>query len=100
MESLANIIREAMSGYATEGETGYSYLTESSDNLVFTVVYVSEYKGQTDVDTGLLVRLVNDRVLILRDQNDKPLVDALIQAGVAREQIVLAYAGEQAEETV
>jgi hypothetical protein len=51
------------------------------------------------IDTGLLVRIVNGQVIILRDQNNKPLVEALMQAGVPREQIVLAYAGEKIEET-
>jgi len=99
MENLKQMVREAMATYAVEGENGYSYLTQSIDEDVFTVVYVSEQHGRTEVDTGLLVRIVNKRVIILRDQNNKPLVDALMQAGVPRDQIVLAYAGEQAEET-
>ncbi|MDX2140626.1 MAG: element excision factor XisI family protein [Chloroflexota bacterium] len=36
----------------------------------------------------------HDSVVIERDMNDKPLVDALVQAGVPREKIILAYAGE------
>jgi hypothetical protein len=99
MENLANIVRKAMSTYATEGENGYSYLTQTLDGDVFTVVYVSQQRGKTEIDTGLLVRIVNGRIIVLRDQNNKPLVDALLQAGVPREQIVLAYAGESVEET-
>jgi hypothetical protein len=99
MENLTQTVREAMSSYATEGENGYSYLTQSIDEDVFAVVYVSEQRGKTEIDTGLMVRIVNDRVIIMRDQNNKPLVDMLLQAGVPREQIVLAYAGEKVEET-
>jgi hypothetical protein len=33
-------------------------------------------------------------VIIEVDRNDKPLVDVLLQTGVNRENIVLAYAGE------
>jgi hypothetical protein len=100
MENLANIVREAMSTYATEGENGYSYLTQTIDGDVFTVVYVSQQLGKMVIDTGLLVRIVNGQVIILRDQNNKPLVEALMQAGVPRERIMLAYAGEKVEETV
>jgi vancomycin permeability regulator SanA len=46
------------------------------------------------VDTGLIVRTIGDIIVIDRDNNSKPLFDALLQAGVPREQIVLAYAGE------
>lgn len=49
------------------------------------------------VDTGLIVRVVSDPIIIERDVNDKPLVDALLQAHVPRRQIVLAYAGEPVE---
>ncbi len=30
----------------------------------------------------LIVRIINDLVIVERDQNDKPLVDALVQAGI------------------
>ena len=39
-------------------------------------------------------------IVIERDVNDKPLVDALLQAGIPRKQIVLAYAGEPVNEPV
>ena len=48
----------------------------------------------------LIVRLLEDRIIIERDVNDKPLVDALLLANVPREQIVLAYAGEPLNEPV
>jgi hypothetical protein len=37
-----------------------------------------------------------DRIIIDEDTTDRPLVDALISAGVPREKIVLLYAGEEA----
>ena len=47
---------------------------------------------------SLLVRILPGVVVIERDQNDKPLVDALVQAGIPREKIILAYAGEPVPE--
>jgi hypothetical protein len=41
-----------------------------------------------------IVRVDEDRVIIEEDLTDRPLVDALVAAGVPREKIVLAYAGE------
>jgi hypothetical protein len=47
----------------------------------------------------LIVRLEGDTIIIERDINDKALVGALVQAGIPREQIVLAYAGETLKES-
>ncbi len=64
---------------------------------MFTIVSVGEVRDRRIVDMGLVVRLINDKIVIERDVNDKPLVDALVQAGIPRQQIILAYAGEPLE---
>jgi hypothetical protein len=87
-----------MEGYAGKGLNGYTYLTKSPDGQVFTVVGIAEVRGERIVHTGLVVRLADNRVIIEHDANDKQLVDALMQAGISRSQIVLAYAGESVEE--
>ncbi len=97
MDRLADTLREVLVGYTGEALNGYSYLTESSDGTVFSVVSVGELPDKRIVDAGLIVRLVDERIIIERDVNDKLLVDALLQADVLRQQIVLAYAGEPVE---
>ncbi len=98
MDTLTETLRQVMIGYSGEALNGYSYLTSSADQQVFTVVSVGQVLGQRIVDTGLVVRIRNKRIIVEYDVNDKPLVDALVSAGVPRNQIVLAYAGEIAEE--
>ncbi len=98
MDTLTETLRQVMMGYAGEALNGYSYLTSSADQQVFTIVSVGQVRGQRIVDTGLVVRIKNKRIIIEYDVNDKPLVDALVSAGIPRNQIVLAYAGEIAEE--
>jgi hypothetical protein len=44
--------------------------------------------------TSLVARVVQGRIVIEHDSNDRPVLDALLAAGVPREQIILAYAGE------
>ena len=88
-----------MQGYAGKGLNGYSYLTSSDDQQIFTVVDIATVRGKRFADTGLIVRFLHDKIIIERDVNDKILADALMQAGVPPEQIVLAYAGETVEET-
>ncbi len=98
MDAMTNTLRKVIDGYAGKALNGHSYLTISPDEQVFTVVAVGKIEGERFVNVGLVVHLIADRIVIERDVNDKPLVDALIQAGIPRSQIVLAYAGEPVEE--
>ncbi len=42
----------------------------------------------------VLARVVGDYVIVEEDLTDRPLVDRLVAAGIPREKIILAYAGE------
>jgi hypothetical protein len=52
------------------------------------------------VATSLIVRIVNKQIIIEHNDNNKPLVDALTQAGIARSQTILAYLGETIAEAL
>ena len=94
METLHHTLKAVMIGYTGLGLNAESLLTTSDDGRLLTVVSIGQVRGETLVDTGLIVRTIGDIIVIERDNNSKPLVDALLQAGVPRAQIVLAYAGE------
>ena len=100
MDRLIDTLRKVLEGYTGEALNGYSYLTESKDGNAFTIVSIGYLPDKRVVDAGLIVRLLENRIIIERDLNDKPLVDALLQANVPRRQIVLAYAGEPGNEPV
>jgi hypothetical protein len=94
------MLKRVMTGYTGEALNGYSILTSSDDQRLFTVVSLGDVRGKMVVDAGLIVRVAGDQIVIEKDVNNKQLVDALMQAGIAREQIVLAYAGEQVRSVV
>src|SRR5436309_3265660 len=98
MDTLKDTLVKVMADYAVDPLNGESYLTCSADQQVFTVVSIAKLGGERIVDNGLVVRLKNNHIIIEYDVNDKPLVDALMQAGIPREQIVLAYEGEEYKE--
>jgi hypothetical protein len=98
MDGVTDTLRRVMEGYSGRALNGHSYLLHSPDLQVFAILSVGHVRDRDIVDTGLVARLVGERIIIERDVNDKPLVDALVQAGVPRSQIVLKYAGESAEE--
>ncbi len=88
------IVREEIAKYAVNGINVQSYLTQNEDATLFAVIDLSIQDGKRFADASLIVRIDDERVIIEHDMNDKPLVDALIQAGIPRRRIILAYAGE------
>ncbi|MCI0711415.1 MAG: XisI protein [Chloroflexi bacterium] len=92
--TLKQILLEEMQGYAGEGLNAYSYLTENEAEQLYTVVDIATVKDKRLVSTVLIARLVDNRVVIELDYNNKELVDALKARGVPEDQIILAYRGE------
>ena len=96
-----DIIRKKIAEYAKPALTGeVSYLTQSTDRKLYTVTDVSSVDGKHQADISLAVRLAGAYIVIEHDMNNKPLVDALVQVGIPRSQIILAYAGEPVPESV
>src|SRR5262249_10955234 len=94
------IIREKIIEYAKPALTGeIAYFTQSTDGKVFSVIDVSSKKDNSHAYVSIAARLVGNYVVIEHDANNKPLVDALVQGGIPRSQIILAYAGESVPES-
>src|SRR5258708_14282843 len=98
MDTLKDTLIKALEGYTGKGLNAYSYLTSSVDQQHFVVTSVGQVRGQRVVNMGLVVQFINDMIIIDQDINNKPLVDALLQAGIPRKNIILAYAGEPVPE--
>ena len=96
MEKLTRKVRASMMGYARKGLNSYSEFTHNDENTMFSVVTI--VPGDHRSFMSLLARIISETIVIERDQNDKPLVDALVQSGISRKQIILAYAGEPVPE--
>ena len=94
MDTLRHVLTEVMSGYAGRDLNGESFLTHNDDQTVLSVISIGTVREQHFAVASLVARVEEGRVIIEQDINDKPLVDALIVAGVPRSRIVLAYAGE------
>lgn len=104
MEDLAqkmDLIYKTVAEYAKPALTGEtSYIAQSADGQLLTVVDVMTSVDNHHASIGLAVRFFEGLVIIEHDMNNKPLVDALLQAGIPRKQIILAYAGEPVPERV
>lgn len=97
-DTLKQLVRAVAAGYVGKVLNGYSTLTQDADGSIYRVVDVGHIQGKHQVGISLVVRVVSGKVIVERDQNDKPVVDALVQAGIARENIILAYLGDPVPE--
>lgn len=96
MDRLTEITREEVSKYAGNGRGANIILFPMLDDerQTYSVVAV-DYPTREDIAlVFVLARIVGDKVVIEEDTTDKKLVDALLQRGIPRQQIILAYEGE------
>src|SRR5436189_6210591 len=90
VDSMKEIVRKEVTAYTGKGLNGYSYLVANPDQLAFTVVTVGYIDGERFANADLIVRIISNYIVIERDDNDPQLVDALLQAGIPRAQIILS----------
>lgn len=101
MDELIQIVRTEVRKYAGSGRGANIRLFPLLDDENHTyAVNAVDYPTRKEV-AGVVVmaRVMDDKVIIEEDMTDKKLVDALLQRGIPRDQIVLAYAGETFGET-
>jgi len=96
MAGLKDIVREEVAKYAGSGRGANIILFPLlDDERQLYAVNAVDYPTREEVPLVIvLARVVDDKVVIEEDTTDKKLVDALLQRGIPREKIVLAYAGE------
>ena len=97
MERIADltaVVRRVVKDYVWDQDDSKAYLLEDTAHHVLAVLVVPKDKPQQSL-TILTTRIEGDKVIIETDLTDKPLFQALEQAGVPREQIICAYAGEK-----
>lgn len=93
MDSLKTISREEVEKYEAGGR-GVNILLFAlldDDRNVYAVNAVDYPSRKEIAGVVVLARLAGDKIVVEEDMTDKKLVDALLQRGVKREQIVLAY---------
>lgn len=95
MVNLKEIVHQTIRHYARNGVNFESFLTVAQEGDFLTVVDIArDSEGKRFAATSIIVHIMRDMVVIEHDDNEVPLADALLQAGIPRQQIVLAYAGE------
>ncbi len=94
VDNLIQTVRREVSEYVRPSPNATAYYVENGEQHVFAVLSVPTSDPQR-TSVVIMARLVDDFVVIESDKTNKPLYEALLQAGIPREQIVLLYEGEQ-----
>ncbi len=94
MDRLAEIVKREVFWYAGGGR-GIKFLPfANEEKKAYAVNVIDSPVRKRKGAIVVLARVVGDRVVIDEDNTDRPLVDALVAAGIPRDKIALAYAGE------
>ncbi len=99
MDTLKTTFQAVIEGYTGEGLNGHAFLVHDPVLDIYSVISVGYVRQRRVTDANLIVRLTANQIIIERDMNDKTLADALVQAGIPRQSIILAYAGEPVPES-
>lgn len=98
---LTQVVRQEVAEYVKGHDwRGRSYFLENTQESIYAVVFApaSNHPEAPKLDFVVFSRIVGDKVVVDEDITDRPLYKELMRAGIPREQIILAYAGEQPPE--
>lgn len=94
MGELKETVRSTLDWYAAEGFDLRTFLMSDAEEQTFAVLVVDAPVHQYPAAIVVMACIEGEHVIIEADTTDRPLEDALVRAGIPREKIILAHAGE------
>jgi nucleotide-binding universal stress UspA family protein len=97
VNDLTEIVRHEVAEYAqVRGYKAKVFYVGDDKQQIYTVVVVpdDDHPFISSARVNIMARVIDDKVVIEEDVTDRPLYETLEEAGIPREQIILAYAGE------
>jgi XisI protein len=95
MASLNEIVKEVVYSYTWKGLDLKTFRGTHAEENAFSVMVVDYPVHQQDAGIVVMAHIEGDLVVIDADNTDRPLVDKLVEAGIPREKIILAYVGDK-----
>lgn len=93
VSDIHTITSNVVSGYAGRSLNAKLYYIHDAVRQIDSVIVVP-HKRQNVPHIMVMTRIEGDHVIVEADTTDRPLDEALMNAGIPRNQIVLAYSGE------
>jgi predicted NBD/HSP70 family sugar kinase len=102
MDNLLTIVRQEVEKYVGSGRGINLQLFPLLDDehQTYAVIAVDYPSRHTVAGVVIFARVAGHQVIIEEDVTNKKLVDALIQNGIARQNMILAYEGEKAQNEI
>jgi len=92
---LAEVLQHEVEDYAHGGSWKTTFYSVSDTKRHrYTVLAIPDYPRKYRAGIVVAARILKGKVVIDEDNTDRPLVEELLRAGLSRDQIILAYAGE------
>jgi hypothetical protein len=95
MDTLGEIIKQELLDYAGQGANATLYPLFDDTHQTYGLAVKTYPDRKRAAWLALWVRLVDGKVVIEEDRTDRPFVETLLAQKIPRENIILAYAGEQ-----
>jgi hypothetical protein len=93
-EEIVEIVQREVAEYAPDnGFNADFYYLENHEKHTYAVIALP-HKSHEQGIVSLVVRIDGDKIIIERDNNGDPIYEELLRQGIAKEQIVLAYEGQ------
>jgi XisI protein len=95
VRDLTTTVQHEVEDYARGGSwKAITYPVSDMARQNYVIVAVPDFPRKYKSTIIVAARVVEDKVIIDEDITDKPLWQELVRAGIPREQIICAYAGE------
>lgn len=100
VKELTAVVQREVEDYARGGTSkAVTYPVSDTARQTYSVIVVPDHPRKYKSMVVVAARVVNDIVIIDEDITDRPLWEELVRAGIPREHIILAYAGEKVPES-
>jgi hypothetical protein len=94
MDKLREKVKSTVAWYAGGGPNLRTFVLSDDAKNIFTAVVIDTPIHRRPAAILVMARIEGEHVIIEADTTDRPLEDALVRAGIPREKIILAHAGE------
>ncbi|KAB2854538.1 MAG: XisI protein [Anaerolineae bacterium] len=98
MGHLSHVVKREMKSYAGSDTHTKLYAILDDAAQIYTVNVVDNSPQRRPARVVVMARTVDDHIVIEAVTTDRPLVRRLVEAGIPREKIILAYTGESLPE--
>jgi hypothetical protein len=94
---FAHLVQQEVEWYVGPLYKGVLYPIADHERQTYAVVAIPDKSNIFEPGIVMMARILGESVVIDIDTSDRPLVNALVEAGIPRDKIVLAYAGDNIE---